>query len=801
MEFLFHYKTFLSFLFFYFLFVSFAFAGLEATTTPSTTPASNDGTIDLTITGGYAPYDIIWQGPNGFTSTEEDLTGLAPGVYEVEVTDALCGIANLSVTVESCPTSMIMGIQPVYPCEDQENGKLKVSLDGSGSLPLIWECRQMFSGTLVASGQITQLDPFSINLLEVNGLESAIYTFSISDSRDCEDSYNVILLASDIEIEGTIGASCSPNEGSIQLSVNTNYVNPPLQYEWDDGATTKDREGLAAGQYCVIVSDATGCSSTECFTVDNNTLEAYIASVKNNLLCDDEIQQGQIDIEVPHATGTVSYSWIGPGNYTAHTQDISGLTNGEYTLTITDGDGCRRVLSVFICCCGSFRPPEEGEPPHAQQCFGAAYDPFNIELVELIQIGMGNDKGAIDIEGKGGVDGPRYYTWEGPDGYVAYTQDISELDVGEYCVTATDGCKETSKCFEIVNCDLNSMTITGNVTETCNGVEAGSIILTINGGEMPYTASWNNGQTGTSIVNLAEGEYCATVADANGCTAETVCFTVGSHPGEVSNSSFPCTRTVHCNGEDYEEHFGYVEWWECNTFYRRCPLTGATVSLDFGWADVEVVGCNLFGICWDGNAVLLEQGWPEYGPFTTRNESCPQYTACVDYACYIPDHGYWPYEGSSEYCSTITYSSDPNCSATGCRGYVYCGTSYIGSFCANNITTCGPSANNQENDLSLLQNIFDELGAIKLLNKPLQSTVYPNPFTNEITLEVQLEQTTNITLVVTNLLGEKMIVVNNIMGKGLSKEVIHLSGLQSGLYFLQVYKGKELLGIHKIIKN
>jgi large repetitive protein len=58
---------------------------LTAIPTKPICPNGTDGKIDLTITGGITPYIINWTGPNGFVSTNEDLTGLKAGTYTVEV--------------------------------------------------------------------------------------------------------------------------------------------------------------------------------------------------------------------------------------------------------------------------------------------------------------------------------------------------------------------------------------------------------------------------------------------------------------------------------------------------------------------------------------------------------------------------------------------------------------------------------------------------------------------------------------------------------------------------------------------
>jgi hypothetical protein len=65
-----------------------------------TSPGLTDGAIDLTVTGGVAPFEFLWTGPDGFTATEEDINDLAPGTYTVTVSDAACGITSFDVEVE-----------------------------------------------------------------------------------------------------------------------------------------------------------------------------------------------------------------------------------------------------------------------------------------------------------------------------------------------------------------------------------------------------------------------------------------------------------------------------------------------------------------------------------------------------------------------------------------------------------------------------------------------------------------------------------------------------------------------------
>jgi len=78
----------------------------QATVPP--TPGNNDGAIDLTVTGGlidllhipFSSYTIDWNGPNGFTSTTTDITGLAPGVYTAHIADLSDCTPPADITIE-----------------------------------------------------------------------------------------------------------------------------------------------------------------------------------------------------------------------------------------------------------------------------------------------------------------------------------------------------------------------------------------------------------------------------------------------------------------------------------------------------------------------------------------------------------------------------------------------------------------------------------------------------------------------------------------------------------------------------
>lgn len=81
-------------------------ADLEATVVDAL-PGESTGEIDLEVNGGVSPYAYSWTGPGGFTSSDEDLSGVAAGTYTVTVTDLYCGTATLNVVVDEADNSSV----------------------------------------------------------------------------------------------------------------------------------------------------------------------------------------------------------------------------------------------------------------------------------------------------------------------------------------------------------------------------------------------------------------------------------------------------------------------------------------------------------------------------------------------------------------------------------------------------------------------------------------------------------------------------------------------------------------------
>ncbi len=584
-----------------------------------------DGIIDLHINGGFPPYDVHWTGPWGLdkfvpgingNNDGEDLSDLRPGTYNVTVTDALCGTAELSVEVgcEECPP-LILGIahHGFIECEGKK-GKLTVWFTNDGVPPYDIEW---------SNGETTQT---------IDNLDPGYYGVTVTDSRGCEDEFGIDLyvrnpaieLIEDVDLIVVDNCKNSPPNGSVSFS---NPFGPGYTYSWTgpNGYTSssQDISNLPSGRYCVEVRDnnnpdciyAKGCVRVGLTFGPPITL----VDKKNVYLCEGHANQwgcdGSLTISVPQGA-TIQWLNVPNSNQTSSTTVTDLCAARSYTVEVCIDDCCRRESYEIECCIFI----EEGEGVEDQ------IPPINVT-------GQANStNGSITLTVTGGTT-PIYYHWTGPNGYTSTNKNIYNLEPGTYCVRVFDGCSEDQECFEIVNCDEVNINVNGSVTNTCQGYSVGSISVSASGGNAPYRFSWSHGASGSSINGLDPGQYCVTVIDASGCESDEQCFTVSTNAIERDGCSFYCNGTLLYTLDSYYEYDNQdcriIHWYCSDGYYLGWQNIGiADVNIDY-------FSCRADFICFNGEIFDSEFG------FNCRDciffQDGSSIVSChIDY-CYFPD--------------------------------------------------------------------------------------------------------------------------------------------------------------------
>jgi gliding motility-associated-like protein len=136
-----------------------------------------------------------------------------------------------------------------------------------------------------------------------------------------------------------LNASCGASNGVVDLTLSG--ATPSYTYLWNTGATTQDISGLASGAYTVTVTDANNCSTVTTANVGSSgALDISLSAA--NVSCG--ASNGLIILNINNGVAPFSFSW----NTGATTQNLSGLTPGAYTVTVTDASSCVTVSTIAV---------------------------------------------------------------------------------------------------------------------------------------------------------------------------------------------------------------------------------------------------------------------------------------------------------------------------------------------------------------------------------------------------------------------------------------------------------------------
>ncbi|MCD6062644.1 MAG: C-terminal target protein, partial [Flavipsychrobacter sp.] len=463
---------------------------LGATTTVNNASCFNagNGNIDLSVTGGTAPFSYLWSN----NATTEDISNLAPGNYSVAITDAHGCTASTSAMVTQPVALALSGTTTNANCFGTSTGAIDITVSG-GSTPYVYSW---------SNNATTQ---------DLAGIPAGSYNVVVSDNNGCSAnaSFNLTQPTALAITKNITNVSCfGSNNGSIDITSSGGVA--PYIYSWSNNVNSEDISGLTAGNYTLTVSYGSSCSYSETITVtEPNALT--VAATASSTTCTGNNADGTASVAAAGGTAPYSYSW----SNNATTQSVSGLTTGNYNVTVSDANGCTATASASV------------TSPAAVTLSGATSNASCYQAAN----------GGINLSVNSGA-APFSYQWSNN----ATTEDITGLSAGNYSVTVTDANSCTATASFAITQPTSAVSISGVATDaTSNGGSNGSINITVTGGVAPYSYQWSNNTTAEDPTNLSAGNYTVTATDANGCTA-TASYTV-SQPalfivtGAVTNTT------------------------------------------------------------------------------------------------------------------------------------------------------------------------------------------------------------------------------------------------------------------------
>ena len=453
---------------------------------PETCTGDMNGVIDLEISGVAEPYTVDWTGPNGFTSTSEDLSGLSGGLYTYTVTgDDGCVFTGI-IDLPNPPALLVMS-ELSNTCFGLNEGEISISITG-GELPYL----------IVWAGP----DGFVSDQTELTNLIPGTYDLIVEDGVGCvfQDSFEIIespeltlsLTASDVSCFGE-------SDGTVDLSI-TGGVDP-ITISWigDNGFTSDllNLTGLDIGQYNVTVTDDFGCSADTLVIIEQPDELLVIAEITASG-CASDPNSGEISLFPEGGTPGYLVSWTGPNGFTSDLFDITGLESGIYTYVVQDQGGCAISDQIEI---------EE-------------VDPLLLDITIVEPNCFGESTGSIQPELTGG-QGAVTYSWIGPNDFTSNEDTLLNVPAGDYEVVVSDaaGCEVTST---VTLTEPEELTILVNTAaSTCDNTNDGFAEAIVSGGTEPYQYAWfsTEGVVSDQAIaeNLAQGSYALFVTDDQGC--------------------------------------------------------------------------------------------------------------------------------------------------------------------------------------------------------------------------------------------------------------------------------------------
>ena len=569
-------------------------------TTTNATCNNTDGTVDLTVSGGVAPYTFLW---SIGSQTTEDISNAPVGTHWVRVRDAnnctvwyYLDVYGPQVTLDRIPLS----------CGSTNNGQLSAIPHNLTNPSYLWNTGAvtptisgLVSGVysvtvtdgacvLTASRTINnggspqayiQADSFSLNLCQPDSLLAAgwggsgVFSYLWSTGETTSTLYNlmqgVTYSVTLTDVHGgcssatsfTVGApltlsanitaaSCGASDGAIDLTVNGG--SQPFIFNWQPGSMgTEDISNLSAGSYAVLIYDGSGCSKRDTFVVGGASVAANITNAscaQNN---------GRIDLDISSFSNAI-YVWSN-GSTTA---SISGLAAGSYSVTVSDAN-CTITESFTVI--------DGGQLTALIQSQSTCLPTY------LVAIGQG-------------AAAPYTYAWSSG----ATTALINNPIPGNsYVVTVTDANGCTASASYLVP-NPPPITAVETITDAICGNKNGRIDLTVSGGSLPFNYQWSIGTANVqNLIGIYPGAYAVTISDNAGCQFVLNNIVVGGAGPSIAAS----TTAADCSNMNGAINISVSNITNPSYLWSNGATTEDISGLSSGWYQVVATdggnGCQL----------------------------------------------------------------------------------------------------------------------------------------------------------------------------------------------------------------
>jgi|GEM_PF-4281413 len=476
--------------------------GISITTITRTDVTCNgkkDGRLTIRPIGGTGELRAEWAGP-GVNTVGTSLRNLGPGTYCVTVSDQVnCTKQECYTITEPAEFKLDTTNVKHVSCAGANDGSITVQTSGGNNGQVLFAWVNSKNNNIGSANSVSNLVP-------------DVYTACALDRLGCQTCIQIVItepLPITLKTQKVTGVPCNGQaSGSIEVEAEGGGTGV-FQYNWSgpngysgSGATIS---GLKGGEYVLVVTKG-NCNQE--FRINVAEPGALIARLreKRDVTCNGG-SNGSINLDIEGGTEPYTFNWTPTS---PNIEDINQLQAGEYSLVVTDKNGCTANFTTTIT-----------EP-----------DPVQIVLQGIIDVQChGEAMGGISVNVSGGT-APYRYVWS-TNNPADTTNVISDKPAGEYKLTVFDvnNCPSEVASFEIKQPDVLKATVTAITPESCKGAMDGGVQIAVTGGTQPIRYVWtfnNNPEDTTTVsnstvdkVDLEPGAYNLLLIGTGGCTYDT----------------------------------------------------------------------------------------------------------------------------------------------------------------------------------------------------------------------------------------------------------------------------------------
>ena len=266
------------------------------------------GSINLSVNGGASGYTYVWSN----LATTQDLTNVGTGSYSVTITDANNCTKTYSNLMITEPAAIATSTSIVdITCNGMSNGSINLSVSGgTGAYTYTW------SNTATTE--------------DLSALGAGTYAVTVTDANNCTSTLTGLTVnepTAITAIPNITNVSCNGGtDGGIGLIVTGGTSG--YSYMWNNSSTSPALSNVGAGAYSVTITDGNNCTESVAGLAITEPTALQLTAALNEHACNGN--DGSINVAPSGGTAP----------YTIQPSSLSMLSPGNYTVTVTDANGC-----------------------------------------------------------------------------------------------------------------------------------------------------------------------------------------------------------------------------------------------------------------------------------------------------------------------------------------------------------------------------------------------------------------------------------------------------------------------------